>query len=194
MLSYIQGFLALFVLVAVVLYLPPGRTYQKYIRFFAELVLTIGILMPLLSLVYDSEKFLALVDYEEFTEELSGIAKDMERVEYIRNDGYIEEYERAISEDVRLLAEQTGEAYGYQVQDARVTLSSDYTVERIDLWIAEQTKAQIAIERISLGEAKEEDAVYAGLVQKLSDYYQVDRSAIEIRYMDDLVTDKGDEG
>ena len=184
MLEYVRGFLVLFVLLQLLLYLPPGKTYQKYIRFFAELILTLGLLSPVLSFLYDSEEFLAMIDYEEFTEEVSQVARDMERMEYINNEGYLQEYERAIAEDVRLLASQTGEAYGYQVQDAQVSLGEDYTITEIRLWIAEQTKAQIVIGKITPedDDGKETEAVYAGLIQKLSDYYQVDTSAIEIRY------------
>ena len=185
MLEYVRGFLVLFMLLQLLLYLPPGKTYQRYIRFFAEMVLTLGLLSPILSFFYDSEKFLTMIDYEEFTEELSGIARDMERIQYIKNDGYLEQYRRAISEDVCQLAAQTGETYGYQVQDAEVTLSEDYKIAGIRIWIAEQTEAQIVIGKVILGdnEAGETDAVYAGLIQKLSDYYQVDTSAIEIRYV-----------
>ena len=183
MMGYVRGFLVLFMLLQLLLYLPPGKTYQRYIRFFAELILTLGLLSPVLSFVYDSEEFLMMIDYEKFTEELSGIARDMERIEFIQNDSYLKEYERAIAEDVRLIAAQTGEAYGYEVQDAQVTLSEDYTVAGIRLWIAEQTEAQIVIGKVVPGDDKNEtEAVYAGLIQKLSDYYQVDTSAIEIQY------------
>lgn len=191
MLEYVKSFLVLFVLLQLLLYLPPGKTYQRYIRFFAEMTLTLGLLAPVLSFVYDSEEFLAMIDYEEFTEELSGIARDMDRIEFIQNDGYLQEYEKAIAQDVCLIASQTGEAYGYQVQKAWVTLSEDYRIAGIQLEIAEQTEAQIAIGKVVVGDDKSEtEEVYAGLIQKLSDYYQVDTSAIEIQYAKDVMQDE----
>lgn len=181
MLSYVRGFIVLFVLLTLLLYLPPGKSYQKYIRFFAEIILTLGILSPVLSVFCDSEEFLELIEYEEFTDGLSEISRDTQRMEYINNSYYLEKYESAIEEDVKRIAEQ----YGFVVQEANVTLSREYTVEKIQLWLTSQTKERIVVEKIVLKEQEEQigtDAVYAGLKQELSDYYQLDGAMIEIQY------------
>ncbi len=154
MTAYVKSFLVLFVLLALLLYLPPGRRLQKYIRFFAGLILMMGLLSPALSFFFDSEAFLQMIRYEEFAEELAGISRDMERIEYVEEDYMIEQYERAIAEDVMQLAGQ----YGYEASDARVRLTGAYEVAQIELWISKagaenegQTAGGIVIGEIVLG-------------------------------------------
>lgn len=181
MLAYVRGFIVLFVLLTVLLYLPPGKSYQKYIRFFAEMILTFSILSPVLSIFCDSEEFLELIEYEEFTDSLSEISRDAQKIEYMNNDYYLEKYETAIEQDVERIAGQ----YGFAVREANVELTEEYTVEKIQLWITEQGEERIVVEKIVLDQEEEEvesDAIYAGLMQELSDYYQLDESMIEIRY------------
>lgn len=180
MLAYVRGFITLFVLLTLLLYLPPGKSYQKYIRFFAELILTLSIISPVMSVICDSDEFLELIEYEEFTENLSEISKDMQRIEYLHSDYYLEEYETAIEEDVKRIAE----GYGFSVKEARVHMTEDYTVDKIQLWVTDQSGEQIVIGKIVLDEGTktQTDAVYAGLIQELSDYYHLDSSKIEIGY------------
>lgn len=177
MLVYIKEFVSLFVLLALLIYLTPQKHYQKYIRFFAELILTVGILSPALALFGGSEKFLDLIAYEEFEAGLSEFTRDMERMEYIHQDAYIGEYEEALAEDVTQIAGD----YGFAVREASVRLGEDYTVKEIVLILAESEERRVVIGEIVLEEEDVElSAVYAGLVQKLSDYYKVDSSQIKI--------------
>ena len=84
MASYVKGFLVLFVLVSVLLHLPPGKTYQKYIRFFSQFILTLALLAPVLRFFGDKDAFLELIAYEKFTEELVAVSRDMKQVEYLQ--------------------------------------------------------------------------------------------------------------
>lgn len=183
MLAYMRGFIVLFVLLTLLLYLPPGKSYQKYIRFFAELIMTLGILSPVLTVVCDSEEFLKLVEYEEFSENLSELSRDAERIAYINNDYYLEEYENVIEADVGRIAEQ----YGFSVQDAEVHMTEDYAIDEMQLWITDQGGDNIVIGEILLEDGNEEEpeeehAVYAGLERELSEYYQLEPSRIKIQY------------
>lgn len=181
MVTYVRGFLALFVLVTVLQHLPPGKEYQKYIRFFAELILTLGLLSPILSVICDKEEFLEMIDYEEFNVEISSIAKDMQRMEYLQGDYYIHEYENAIAQDVIRIAE----GQGFCVKEASVALTEEYTVERISLVVSDE-ETGIAIAPVVLGETAEKDrtdVVCAALRQELLTYYQVDENMLEIQYV-----------
>lgn len=200
MLSYIKGFIALFVLLIVLLHLAPGKSYQKYIRFFAEMLLTISLLTPVLSVVCDKEEFLDLIEYEAFMSELQETSKDMEKIEYLNNDHYIEEYESAIETDVRQMAE----VYDFVVQEVKVDMAEDYTISYIKLELTDQTNEQVVIGKIVIDEqenidvtaksdhksadgaeendGEQSDTKYAALLQDLEDYYQIDRSKIGIQY------------
>lgn len=185
MLAYVKGFLVLFVILTLLLYLPPGKSYQKYIRFFTELILTIGLLSPVLSIVFDSEEFLALIAYEEFTGNLSEVSKDMQRIEYMNKDYYIKEYERAIGEDVRLMAEPVAEKYGFVVREAAVHMTKEYAIDEITLWIANQGEEQIVINDITLSEEEnrtEFGTAYESIAQEVANYYQVESKAVRIQH------------
>lgn len=180
MTEYIKGFLVLMILMTVLLYLLPGKSYHKYIHFFSELILTIALLSPILSVFYDSEEFLEMVEYEAFMEELSAVARDMEQIEFIHSDYHKETYEEAIAMDV----EQIVEGYDYEVQDVRVILSEKYVVQEISIEIVADTSGGISIGRSALQQAKEEreEMVSTQLKQELMEYYQMEESQIEIQY------------
>lgn len=150
MLTYIKGFVTLFVLLAVLIYLTPQNRYQKYIRFFTELILTAGILSPLLSLFGGNEKFLNQIAYEEFEAEFLETTKDLERMEYVHQDVYIQEYEEAIANDVVQIAKD----YGFAAQRSTVHLGEDYSVEEITIWLAEAREKRIAVEPILLEDTR----------------------------------------
>lgn len=180
MTEYIKGFLILVILLTILLYLPPGKSYHKYIHFFAELIMTIALVSPVLSVFYDSEEFLEMVEYEAFMEELSAVAKDMEQIEFLHNDYHKETYEEAIAMDV----EQIVEGYSFDVRDVTVTLSEKYEVQEISIQIIADTSEKISVEKSALQEVKEEqDALMSvQLKQELMEYYQVEETQIEIQY------------
>lgn len=184
MISYVRGFMALFILLTVLLHLPPGNSYQKYIHFFSELILTIALLTPILSIVCDSEKFLKMVDYEAFTEELAEVSKDMQQIEYLQSNYHREAYETAIAEDVKRIAE----GYEFLVKDVSVELSEEYTVEFISLWVTKKEEEKVIIENIVFGDREKNsggDIICSKLRQELVQFYQLDDAKIEIRYGDE---------
>lgn len=176
--EYIRSFLALFVLLMLLLYLVPGEGFRKYIQFFSEIVLAIGFLYPVLSALYDSDAFLEKVEYEAFTEGLSEIARDTRKIEFLQNDYYIGEYERAIGMDVERIARQ----YDFDVTSVRVHLADDYTLDAISLALTEPGGDAITVGRVNVSGGAGEEAVCAGLKKELSQYYQIDEALIEIHY------------
>ena len=181
MTEYIRGFLALIILMTVLLHLPSGKNYQKYIRFFAELIMTLALLSPILRIFYDSEEFLEMVAYEAFVEELEMVSMDMEQVEYLHSDYHRESYEEAIAMDVRRIVEE----YPLEVEAVKVNLSEDYYVERICLQLTDAGQEMIEVGRITLQEANEEreTAAVVQLRQELMDLYELEDSQIEIQYV-----------
>lgn len=186
--TYIKEFLVLFVLMTLLLYLVPGERLKKYIRFFTEMVLLAGILSPLLSFLFDYEEFLAQIEYETFTENLTQIERDMERMEFLQNDYYLEEYEIAIGEDVRQTAEPIAESYGYQVGSVKVKLTEDYSIEGMTLSLSEQKRGEIVIEEIAWKEQSAadllmngENGVAAEIRRKLAEQYGIEETYITVQ-------------
>lgn len=185
MLSYIRGFIVLFVLLALLLYLPPGRDYQKYIRFFAQLLLALAILSPFLSLICGNEDFMDRIAYEEFMENLEELSRDTQKIEYMQNDYYREQYEALIAQEVQQTAGQLLEEYGLYAENVTVQMGEDYTIEEIRVQIAEQAKKEISVGQILISqdeEGEEDGAICAGLRGQLANYYQIEEEQIKIQY------------
>lgn len=190
MTEYIKGFLALFILMTMLLHLVPGESLKKYIRFFAEIVLIAGFLTPVLSLFFDSEEFMEKIDYETFTENISEMSLDMQRMEYMQADYYREEYENAIAEDVWQMADGIVAVYGYGVSDVSVQLTDDYKLEAMQLSLCPRDSDRIFIGEIVLGDGSmdqdqktdENEGMTGELRKRLTEYYQTQEERITVTY------------
>lgn len=183
MAAYIKGLLALVLLVTVLLHLPPGNSYRRYIRFFAELLLMLALLTPVLSLLGDGEVLLEQIAYEEFSEERKELAQDMQNMEYLYGDYHKRAYEKAIAQDVTRMAE----GYAFTVKEAEVQLSDAYAVEQIRLWILPAEVAQAAMERGAVEKDMQKgtgEMVCMELRQELMEFYGLATSQIQIQYGD----------
>lgn len=177
--EYIKGFLALFILLTLLLYLVPDAGMKKYIRFFSEVVLAVGFLSPVLNLIGDSDAFLEKIEYAEFNEELEEFSKDMKKMEYIQSDYYLAEYEQAIEVDVTQIAG----TYGFGVLEVDAKMNEDYTLAHIYLEVCEGEPEEIVVEKVqSEEEVPEENGICTGLKQELEDYYKLKDEQIEVVY------------
>lgn len=170
--TYVKGLIVLFVVLTILLHLPTQENYRKYIHFFAELILTMALLSPVLSIFCDSDKFLQLIEYEAFSEKLAMVSEDMEHIEYLYEDYHREKYAQAVAEGVKQIAE----GYDLDVQKAAVELSEEYQVEHITLNIATKEAGEIVI-----GMAEDEVFFDKGLKAELAEYYGLEEKEIEIR-------------
>ena len=71
LIGYIQKIFALFLLLVVARQLIPNGRLKKYIYFFTELVLIIGVMQPFFSFWGDNDALLDKIRSETFTENLS---------------------------------------------------------------------------------------------------------------------------
>jgi len=111
-LDFVKGFLTLFLLVKILLYFVPKNVFEKYIAFFAGVILVIGLLHPLLRGLLREEAVLDELQYEQWEVELLGIKEEAEALEksgeqvmtdyYSRLSGEISEIENVIIETVKI--------------------------------------------------------------------------------------------
>ena len=111
-LDFVKGFLALFVLIKILLYFVPKNVFEKYIAFFAGVILVIGLLYPLLQGLLQEEAILDKLQYEQWEVELLGIAEMATELEksgeqvmmdyYSRLSGETSEIESVTIETVKI--------------------------------------------------------------------------------------------
>lgn len=109
--------------------IPNGRL-KKYIYFFTELVLIIGVMQPFFSFWGDNDALLDKIRSETFTENLSEASRDISRMEYLRNDYYRKEYEDAAALDVLSTADGYLDPFGLAGKRASVELTENYEVKK----------------------------------------------------------------
>lgn len=87
--SWIEKYIVIFLLFAVMSYLIPQETYRKYIKFFMQLVFVLLLAAPIFSLLFegkaeDGEKF-----YWSFVEEMERREKEAEELSFL-DESYID--------------------------------------------------------------------------------------------------------
>ena len=181
---YVRGFLALFIIMLLLIQLVPEEGMKKYIRFFSQLVLSLGFLYPLLSVFYDSDAFLEKIQYETFVESLREVSEDTAKIEYMQNDYYLEKYEEAVEQDVYRTAENYVEPYGLTVGEVQVTLSGEYEVVSLKVSLKDEGEGDIEPVSIALAEGKKigNESVCEKLKVELETYYQLEGTEAAVWY------------
>ena len=182
LIGYIQKIFALFLLLVVARQLIPNGRLKKYIYFFTELVLIIGVMQPFFSFWGDNDALLDKIRAETFTENLSEASRDISRMEYLRNDYYRREYENAAALDVKGTAEGYLEQFGFMVKQSSVELTENYEVRKIILTVAEKEARDTEGIFVEQGKAQGSKVVLDGLKQKLVQYYGAEEEQIQISY------------
>lgn len=179
--EYIKNFVVLFLILMLLVQLVPGEKFQKYVRFFSEIVLLIGVMYPMLDALGESDSFLDKIEFEAFTETLSEVSKDAEKIAYMQNDYYMEQFENMMELDV---TEQV-ENLGYEALEVEVSVSTEYKVKSIKITVKEKESEEIAVEKITVSGADrtdmiEEDLEYQKLKEKLVSYYELSEQQLSI--------------
>lgn len=149
------------------------KEYKKYIQIFVEIILVIALVNPLFQATGKSEDLFEKISYDSFWQGLAGMKMDQEKIDFLNEDYYMTYYEKAISEDVKLLAENSG----YGVIDVEVALNESFEIEAMELRVAKQEVETIIVGRV---ENQPETAEITALREKLSAYYQIDADQISI--------------
>lgn len=98
MLDYIKSFLTLFLLVKILLYVVPKKIFEKYISFFAGVILVIGLLYPLLEGLGQEEKLLQKLSYKQWEKEFSELEKEALELQET-GEAFLERYYSQFNEE-----------------------------------------------------------------------------------------------
>lgn len=179
--DYLKGFIALSLLLTVLNHMVPQKSFQKYVHFFSEMILAFGIVYPVLNLFGDSDFFLEKIHYEAFIEELNEVSMDAEKIQYMKNEVYVQEYEEAIALDVENLISQ----YDYETKQVMVELSDTYEIEQILVELKEQGKEDIAVGKVIVEDGEQtlaEELVCQELEEKIMSYYEIGKEQLRVGF------------
>lgn len=172
--EWVKSYSLVFLFMTVLTTAVAKKEYQKYIQIFVEIILVLTLLDPLLELTGRSEDLFEKISYDSFFQGLEEMKKDQEKMDFMDKEAYISYYEKALKEDVALLAE----SMGYVVTDASVSLNEAYEVEKIEVSVA---KAQVETVIIGSVEEQPQKAEITALKERIRDYYRVEEDKIIVR-------------
>ena len=178
--SYIYGWVrnlvCFYILLTVVLHLLPRENYQKYVRFFAGILLTILVASPILSLIGNEETLRTKISQAGFFQDMDNLKQDTEYLEDTQKQVYLREYEQAVGMDVSRMAEEK-QLVAEQVE---VHLSEDYQVESIEMTVTLGEDDSVFVQKASFpDDSREYPGVYE-LKQELMEFYRLKEEQITI--------------
>lgn len=175
--DWIKNLVYFYILMTAILHLLPKSNYQKYVRFFGGLLLVVLLISPVLEFFRYPDVLLERISYESFWQEMDTVKLDMASLEEMQQSAYREEYEKAIAEDISLMALEEN----LQTLSAEVELSKDCRVTSVALSvIPDGAEEGILIEKITF---QDNSSAYPGvreLKQKIMEFYEVTDSQVQI--------------
>lgn len=189
-LEWMKGIVILFVVLSALMYLVPKAQYKKYIQFFTEMVIVIAVISPISKVIYASEDFEEKIRYSQFWQEMENVQMDVEKMDFIQNDYHKAEYEKAIEEDIRLMAD----GKEYEIDQIDAVLSEKYELESVTM-VVKRAKEEdeesgwevedISVDTIGGGESLAGKAILeqglSELKKEIGSFYQLAEEQIVIR-------------
>lgn len=158
LMSWIRSIVILYVVGQVIVYLAQGKKYEKYIRFYLQLLLVLMIARPVFSLLGDEEEFKSRISYHQLSQVLQEQSSQLEQLQVGSDAMYIRECERVVEEDVCRFMEEN-----YQkCEESEVTLSDEFQIEQIKVSV-------------------EQGADVRKIAEGLCEHYELSQNQVEVK-------------
>ena len=174
--NWVKNLVCFYLLLTVVQHLLPKNSYQKYVRFFSGMLLTILVVSPVLSLLGDEELLRQKISQTEFFQDMDNIKLDTEHLETTQKEMYLREYENAVGMDVSRMAEEKQLA----VQEVNVHLTQEYEVETIEMTVKRKEDNSVFVQKAAYANHDAEYPSVHELRQTLMEFYRLDEEQITI--------------
>ncbi|MEY8392522.1 hypothetical protein D3Z36_00035 [Lachnospiraceae bacterium] len=174
--AWVKNLVCFYLLLTVILNLLPKKNYQKYVRFFSGMLLTLLVTSPVLSLMGNEEILREKISQAGLFQELDNLKLDTKFLEDTQKERYLQEYEKALEMDVSRMAEEKQLA----VSEAEVHLSLDYQVESIELTAAFVEEEGIFVHKASFADRIQEYPRVQELKQELMEFYRLNETQVSI--------------
>lgn len=175
--GWVKNLVCFYILMTAVLHLLPSGSYRKYVRFFGGLLLVILLLSPILEWFRDPDLLLQKVSYESFWQEMDTVRLDVKGMEKVQQQAYKKEYEKAIANDIALMAEESS----FTVLSSQAELTEDYRLAWVDLsLLPKDQEGEVLVEKITFSDNSREYPGVLELKQRIMEFYQVKEEQIQI--------------
>lgn len=178
--NWVKNIVCFYIFMAVILHLLPRESYQKYVRFFSGILLTILVAAPVLSLFGKEEVLMQKISQAGFFQELDNVKLDTKHLEQAQKKAYVQEYERAIEMDVGRIAE----GMGMEALWTNVQLSEEYQVESIGMEVALLEEEGSPVGKADFGEGGREYPKAYALKQELMEFYRLGEGQVTVAVQD----------
>ncbi len=174
--NWVKNLVCFYLLLTVVQHLLPKKSYQKYVRFFSGMLLTILVVSPVLSLLGNEELLQQKISQVEFFQDMDNMKLDTEHLETTQKEVYLREYENAVGMDVSRMAEEKQLA----VQEVNVHLTQEYEVESIEMTVKRKEDNGVFVQKAAYADNGAEYPNVHELRQALMEFYRLDEEQITI--------------
>lgn len=210
--NWIRNIAYYLIFITVVLNLLPGKKYEKYIKFFAGMVLILLVLKPLTGSLNLDEKLAYYFKTISFSNEAGELSAQISKMDEKRLKKMIGSYEEAVGVDLKSMAETAG--FGCKKVSAEIDKNQDNVtfghVIRVSMILKlkkdekkEKIKVIEGIEKVEdiqvkikesqaddkdqfdvSKKKKEENLRLSGLRRRIAEYYDLEEQDIEIQVED----------
>ena len=154
----------------------PKDNYQKYVRFFSGMLLTILIMSPVLSLLGSEETLREKISQAGFFQEMDNLKLDTEHLEQEQKERYLRQYEHALEIDVARIVEEKQ----FAPQEVEVHLTEDYQVSSIKVTAVLEREEGSFVEKASFADRSQEYPKVYQLKQELMEFYRLKEEQLSI--------------
>lgn len=204
--EWIKGITYYLIFITVAVNLLPNKTYEKYVRFFAGMVLILLVLKPLTGGLRLDDKLAWYFESITFKKEAAELSKEFSKMEGQRLEAMMAQYEEAVAADLKSMAETEG----FWVKSVRAVIGRDEKspdfghVKAITLLLSLEEEKEGKVEKIenvkevevepirlpdqqkepsedARKEKQEENSKLSGLRRRIAEYYDLEEQDIEIQ-------------
>lgn len=135
-LNWIKEFLILYLILTILTQLAAAEEYKKYLRFLSGMILMLVLVSPMLRLLGSEGGDLVQASYERFWSSMDDVSSQALQIGRLQEQRQMEKYEQAAASALIAQAKEQGIA----VSRASVSLSDDYTINSVAVWLDAQQK------------------------------------------------------
>ena len=171
--TWVKNIVFYLIFLTVLMGLLPSGKYEKYIRFFAGMVLIMAALSPFLSGLRLEDQVAGYFEEFSFRNEAEDFKKEVYGMEEKRMEQLISQYEEAVEMDVKAMAEDAG----LTVKETAVRIGADPSGEDF---------GKVTFIHVTAAGMQGADGEKAAVLRrKAAGYYQLEERYVEIQFQNE---------